>query len=226
MYDPTRARFDPSYRRSVQQYRGDRLYPDGPWKVEGRLDSAFVDWLAAQWLKKGWGANHHECRANVTSYFQNNGERLFTWWEAYHSETKERYEKAQMRLKAGVEIDPEEQQLLAFRVRALEPVPDPLKQCKVTVTMECLPASTSEFLPPDEALKQIAEATKNLSAAFGMPKIAQDAKPILDRLAQLNQDLADPILRKDLAAKVEADSRFEVVDRDAAGLPLSVELAF
>nr|MDJ0719951.1 hypothetical protein [Prochloraceae cyanobacterium] len=96
---------------------------DGPWKVEGKLDPNFRDWLAKDWLSR-YGGTIHQKRADVLAHFKKDPENLAIRWEQYSSEYLDRYKNTQTRLKNGIAIDDLEQEQLKENVAAVsKPLP-------------------------------------------------------------------------------------------------------
>jgi hypothetical protein len=59
--------------------------PDGPWKVENKLDTNFVDWQAHRWMQKPYTKviDIHDARKNVRAYYKNEPTRLANDWQEY-----------------------------------------------------------------------------------------------------------------------------------------------
>ena len=127
--------------------------PDGPWKLDGKLDPNFRDFVANDWLKR-FGGDIHSKRADVLSHFKKDPANLPIRWEQYQSEYLNRYESTQILLSNGVEIKPEYQDRLIANQRAitqsLPPELNPLAQPIAIALPEPesapqLPASTADL---------------------------------------------------------------------------------
>ena len=127
--------------------------PDGPWKLDGKLDPNFRDFVANDWLKR-FGGDIHSKRADVLSHFKKDPANLPIRWEQYQSEYLNRYESTQILLSNGVEIKPEYQDRLIANQRAitqsLPPALNPLAQPIAIALPEPesapqLPASTADL---------------------------------------------------------------------------------
>ena len=92
--------------------------PDGPWKIDGKLDPNFRDFVANDWLKR-FGGDIHCKRADVLSHFKKDPANLPIRWEQYQSEYLNRYENTQILLSNGIEIKPEYQDRLIDNQRAI-----------------------------------------------------------------------------------------------------------
>jgi hypothetical protein len=120
----------PDEPKNVQQ-RQFRWLADGPWLVEGKLDSSFVTWLATTWQRQ-YGGTIHQKRANVLRHFKKDPTNLAIAWEQYRGEHLSRYENAAVRMGNGLEIQPIEQQELLHNVRAVtHRLPDELNPVAV-----------------------------------------------------------------------------------------------
>ena len=116
VYDSALGINPPEKQKNLQQ-RFDWI-PDGVWKVNGKLDPNFVDWLAKDW-QKAYGGDIHKKRADVLRHFKKDPANIAISWTQYESETRHRYENASLRMNNGVEIKPDEQQQLLSRSRAV-----------------------------------------------------------------------------------------------------------
>jgi hypothetical protein len=150
--------------------------PDGPWKIDGKLDPNFRDFVANDWLKR-FGGDIHSKRADVLSHFKKDPANLPIRWEQYQSEYLNRYENTQILLSNGIEIKPEYQDRLIDNQRAitaqlpqeLNPV---LQQSALAtgtskMTAPQLPASSTPDLSLSKILElpqsEIAPSTPDLS---------------------------------------------------------------
>jgi hypothetical protein len=141
---------------------------DGPWKLDGKLDPNFRDFVANDWLKR-FGGDIHSKRADVLSHFKKDPANLPIRWEQYQSEYLNRYESTQILLLNGVEIKPEYQDRLIANQRAitqsLPPEFNPLAQ--PTAIAPQLPASSTPDLSLSKILElpqsEIAPSTSDLS---------------------------------------------------------------
>ena len=107
----------PSEQKNLQA-RFNSWIPDGVWKINGKLDPNFVDWLAKDWMKS-FGGDFHRKRADVLRHFKKDPANIAIAWSQYESETRHRYENAAVRMHNGMEIKPEEQQQLLSRSRTV-----------------------------------------------------------------------------------------------------------
>ncbi|BAZ39385.1 hypothetical protein NIES4101_53380 [Calothrix sp. NIES-4101] len=82
--------------------------PDGPWKVDGKLDNAFIDWHAKRWLQKGWGLDIHEARKNVRASYRNEPVRLANDWQEYQESTAVKLANMALREQNEVKVSEEE----------------------------------------------------------------------------------------------------------------------
>jgi len=85
--------------------------PDGPWKVEGKLDPQFREWLAKDWFNR-YGGTIHQKKADVLAHFRKDPANLPIRWEQYGAEYLDRYENTAMRLSKGLSIKLEEKKQL------------------------------------------------------------------------------------------------------------------
>jgi hypothetical protein len=132
------------------QQRQFRWLADGPWLVEGKLDSSFVTWLAQSWQKQ-YGGTFHQKRSDVLRHFKKDPTNLAIAWEQYRGEHLSRYENAAVRMGNGLEIQPIEQQELLHNVRAVtHRLPDDLNPVAMQTSDEI-----SIWLPDESANSQI-----------------------------------------------------------------------
>ena len=149
--------------------------PDGPWKLDGKLDPNFRDFVANDWLKR-FGGDIHCKRADVLSHFKKDPANLPIRWEQYQSEYLNRYESTQILLSNGVGIPEEYQDRLIANQRAitqsLPPELNPLAQPIVIALPQPeiapqLPASSTPDLSLSKILElpqpEIAPSTPDLS---------------------------------------------------------------
>ncbi|MGK7950448.1 MAG: hypothetical protein AB4368_17100 [Xenococcaceae cyanobacterium] len=109
---------NPPEKQKNLQMRYNSWIPDGIWKINGKLDPNFVDWLAKDW-QKAYGGDLHKKRADVLRHFKKDPANIAIAWTQYEAETRHRYENAALRMNNGVEIKPDEQQQLLSRSRAV-----------------------------------------------------------------------------------------------------------
>jgi hypothetical protein len=139
----------PDEPKNVQQ-RQFRWLADGPWLVEGKLDSSFVTWLATTWQRQ-YGGTIHQKRSDVLRHFKKDSANLAIAWEQYRGEHLSRYENAAVRMTNGLEIQPNEQQELLHNARAIaNPLPDELNPVATQTSDEI-----SIWLPDESANSQI-----------------------------------------------------------------------
>ena len=138
--------------------------PDGPWKLDGKLDPNFRDFVANDWLKR-FGGDIHSKRADVLSHFKKDPANLPIRWEQYQSEYLNRYESTQILLLNGVEIKPEYQDRLIANQRAITAqLPqelNPVLQPQAIAPQ--LPASST----PDLSLSKILELPQAVKTEDG-----------------------------------------------------------
>lgn len=115
-YDSALGIKPPEEQKNLQA-RFNSWIPDGVWKVNGKLDPNFVDWLALDWVKS-YGGDIHKKRADVLRYFKKDPANIAISWTQYEAETRHRYENAAVRMHNGMAIAPDEQQQLISRSRA------------------------------------------------------------------------------------------------------------
>jgi hypothetical protein len=128
--------------------------PDGPWKLDGKLDPNFRDFVANDWLKR-FGGDIHSKRADVLSHFKKDPANLSIRWEQYQSEYLNRYQSTQILLSNGVEIPEEYQDRLIDNQRAITAqLPQELNPVlQQSAIAPQLPASST----PDLSLSKILE---------------------------------------------------------------------
>jgi hypothetical protein len=90
--------------------------PEGPWKIDGKLDTELVDWQAKRWLAKGWGIDIHEARKKIRAYYKNDPTRLSNDWQEYQEYTAHKLANIVVREKNGIAIAPYEKEELAPRL--------------------------------------------------------------------------------------------------------------
>lgn len=114
-------KFDPFFnqRRSRNDVVWDWL-PDGPWRVEGKLDYQFHNAIAQKWLKE-YGGDIHEKKANVLKHFRNDPTNLPIEWEWYYSQFLHRAANIQTR-KANELDTTEDEEKLMQQVGAIAPM--------------------------------------------------------------------------------------------------------
>lgn len=128
--------------------------PDGPWKLDGKLDPNFRDFVANDWLKR-FGGDIHSKRADVLSHFKKDPANLPIRWEQYQSEYLNRYESTQILLSNGVEIKPEYQDRLIANQRAIT------AQLPQELNPVLQPSAIA--LPQPESAPQLPASTADLS---------------------------------------------------------------
>ena len=116
-YDSALGICPPQEHKSRQQRAFDWV-PPGPWLIENKLDSNFVDWQARDWIK-AYGGDLHKKRADVLRHFKKDPANLAIAWEQYRSEQHHRYSNAALRMQSGQKIGAEEQQQLLVHSRAI-----------------------------------------------------------------------------------------------------------
>ena len=117
VYDSALGIKSPSEQKNLQA-RFNSWIPEGVWRINGKLDPNFVDWLAKDWMKS-FGGDFHRKRADVLRHFKKDPANIAIAWTQYESETRHRYENASVRMHNGMEIKAEEQQQLLSRSRAV-----------------------------------------------------------------------------------------------------------
>ncbi len=132
-YDSALGIKPPDQQKNLQA-RFNSWIPDGVWKVNGKLDPNFVDWLALDW-QKAYGGDLHKKRADVLRHFKKDPANIAIAWTQYEAETRHRYENAAVRMHNGMAIAPEEQQQLISRSRAFcEKMSDEVNPVAVDLT--------------------------------------------------------------------------------------------
>lgn len=145
-YDSALGIRPPEEWKTLQQRRFNWV-SEGPWLIDGKLDSNFVDWQAQEW-QKSYGGSIHKKRGDVLRHFKKDPANLVIAWEQYRSEHLHRYENAAVRMQNGLEIKPEEQQQLLAHSRAVsQPLPEEMNPVASRVAVGsfiALPSSRSE----------------------------------------------------------------------------------
>lgn len=111
-------------KRTVNIYSEGWL-PDGVWKMGGKLDPAFQEWLAKKWVSKYGDCDLIEAKANVLAYFCNNPCKLPIRWQQYREEFLATAQNIQHRLNQGCPIPLQQQQQTLERISALKPIDEP-----------------------------------------------------------------------------------------------------
>lgn len=128
--------------RKTRQMREFNWVPDGPWKVDNKLDNNFVDWLTAKWVRD-FGRDVHSTRANVQRHLKKDAANFAIAWDEYHREHLHRFSNAAVRERSGGVLSPEEQQkLLQHSAAVTQAVPEELASVAYT-----LPSAVEEFTP-------------------------------------------------------------------------------
>ncbi len=96
--------------------------PEGAWNVNGKLDSAFQEWLAKKWVVKYQDCDIYESKANVLAYFRNDPAKLPIRWKQYQEEYLAKVQNIKNRLDNGCTISPEQQQETIALLGALRPL--------------------------------------------------------------------------------------------------------
>ena len=205
--------------------------PDGPWKTpKGTLDKAFHEWVAKQWQTRFNLTDFYMAKGDTLAYFCNNPERLKIRWAQYQDEFRDRFDKAQQRVRAGVTIAEDEKKLLRDNYKAvigeeLNPFAefdsDEIKQL-TAATAEPPPLLLSGesdkpvgAIAPAETINPMAGLAEVLKK-MAMPS-APTAKP-KTTLEEINELLGDRILRPEYQSRAKRE--FEGFDfiQDADGL--------
>ena len=176
--------------------------PDGPWKVDGKLDPNFRDSIAKDWMNR-YGGDIHQRRADVLAHFKKDPANLPIRWEQYASEYLQRYQNTQTRLNNGVNIEEEYQQRLIQNHRAItEPLPEELdpiarqqpffsEQLKDSdqklITDNCTPFAVPAAAHPSENAVSDAQGVP-----AGMPENPKPSIPLSDTGTVENADADQP----------------------------------
>lgn len=132
---------DPNNRKT-RQMREFNWVPDGPWKVDNKLDNNFVDWLTVKWVRD-YGKDVHTTRRNVQLHLKKDAANLAIAWDEYHREHLHRFSNAAVRERSGGVLSLEEQQrLLQHSAAVTQAVPEELASVGYT-----LPSAVEEFTP-------------------------------------------------------------------------------
>lgn len=144
--DPVQDQFSaPRTTSRVQSVTWDWL-PEGPWKIDGKLDPNFRDAIAHDWINR-YGGEIHQRRADVLAHFKKDLANLPIRWEQYSSEYLHRYQNTQTLLNNGLSIDEEYQQKLIQNHRAItESLPEELNPVASSVTSYQLPVISDQKL--------------------------------------------------------------------------------
>lgn len=227
---------DPNDRRSRQQ-REFNWVPEGPWRVNNQLDAAFVDWMALKW-QRDYGKDIHTTRANILRHLKKDAANVAIAWDEYHRETLHRFSNAAVRERAGIEIEPKEQQKLLAHTGAIatlppeiapvsSAIPQPVQENSVILTsmpQQALPTMGGGVLEPykewkpseaaakvslEEARENI-ERLKELSRTGFQLKAMPQAEKTPETTIEILQDLlGDPICRKDCSVQAKARAFLE-----------------
>lgn len=179
--------------------------PEGAWKVEGRLDCAFRDWLANKWLI-AYGGDIHKKRADVLAHFKKDPANLAIHWEIYAEEMRDRAENLKLRLSRNMEISEEEQKLFLSRARALQVSLAPEHQITHTQKKETIslppsknPDRSENWATPQQVASALGKYLKNLRSFPEKKTIERDREK--NQLEKLNSWLLDPILQKEAISR-------------------------
>ncbi len=191
----------PRRNKTFQQRAFDWL-PDGPWKVDGKLDPNFRDSIAKDWMNR-YGGDIHQRRADVLAHFKKDPANLPIRWEQYQSEYLQRYQNTQTRLSHGINIEEEYQQRLIQNHRAItEPLPEELDpiarqqpffstQLKDSdqklITDNCTPFAVPAAAHPSENAVSDAQGVP-----AGMPPNPKPSIPLSDTGTVENADADQP----------------------------------
>ena len=132
--------------------------PEGAWNVNGKLDSAFQEWLAKKWVVKYQDCDIYESKANVLAYFRNDPAKLPIRWKQYQEEYLAKVQNIKNRLDNGCTISPEQQQETIALLGALKPL-DPEKSVSFegssenTVPSSPLPVPSKVNIDTEESEK-------------------------------------------------------------------------
>ena len=254
IHDTMRERFERQKPLNTQQKYSQMLfnYPDGAWKVEetGRLDFAFIEWVARKWKADKFGADKtiYDLKAIAAQSFKKDHGFLELQWEAYCGETIELYESIAARLERGTPVSEAQQKQIAARERviniliqsgqlrsqALDENVIHLRQSPTDSTY----AAVQKAVPEDDttkrscspnALQKLKAVTKEL---LNRPSPAP--APLIPferpscRVEEYNMLLnhPDPLRRQQAIDLITVDPFLEVVERNEQGDPILVDLAF
>ncbi len=95
--------------------------PDGDWKLEGKLDPIFHDWLAKDFNRRFEDSKKtiFDYKSDAKAFLRNDPQRLPDMWEKYQQETLYRYQETKAAIDSGMNVDLEYQQALVDRQRAV-----------------------------------------------------------------------------------------------------------
>ena len=93
--------------------------PDGLWKVNGKLDVDFQDWLAKDWQVKYANPDFHEMKARVLGHFKNHEDGLFNLekeYERYQGYLKKQQLEQNVTVKQEISEETKKCQLAIIRL--------------------------------------------------------------------------------------------------------------
>lgn len=177
-----------------------------PWAINGKLDPTFRQWLAHRWMERFGSKDIFQAGADVLSYLINNPHRLEVKWLEYQEYMQKRVENIQSRLQSGGNIsDTEKAEIVQHRRALTESLPPSsslyaLAPEPVALHPQLAPTIKPMELPPVESRQlNIMSELAQLTEAKSLKKV-EPPKPV-DEMAELNEWLADPILRPEVARK-------------------------
>ena len=199
------------------------LNPDSQFKAE------FVRWIASEWMKKWTYSTIYAAEEAVISNFFNEPDKIPVRWRTYSLTFNHHFERAAQRIASGGTVGEEEKQHLEANLEAVRsPMPQTVVSESTTTllrdtTTPILPVSAPaslenfegspdtyrEYKPELEVSQEEAQANllrlKEMMGAISARKLPppQEPKPI-NRLDQLNADLADPCIGRSRDIQVQA----------------------
>lgn len=118
--------------------------PEGPWKVDGKLDYAFLRWQAQKWVDK-FGGRLEDKEADVLRNWKKDADNISISWRHYSAEYSSRLENVALRMEAGIPISEEEQARFVENQKAItHQLPDELN-----------PVLSTPSLPPQATLEPV-----------------------------------------------------------------------
>lgn len=145
--------------------------PDGPWRTEsGKLDDAFLNAVAEDWVKK-YGGTVTDKRKNVIKHFLKEPTNLPIEWEWYRVTFIHRVANVQVRRNGGMDTSADELMIVKNQ-RAALPLPE---EMRVTETKS--PEQVVEEVAP-YALPAIQSVKNAIADAVNVPPVLPVVKEI------------------------------------------------
>jgi hypothetical protein len=186
----------------------------------------FIQWKVNRLLKTDFGAKQLVMapKAFVKASIRKHPEQAWDEYECFQEEMGQRVDNFQLRAAHGCKISAEEQE----QIKAIAPYAIPsapalpsLPQAPGAENSEAYklhqPKQVEASLPPAGIMEQVKRV---ISTALSMPKTPKVAKQ-LSELDELNQWIADPILRPEVVKKVMKSDLY-TLEYDEEGVPYQV----